>query len=217
LTPNTVFSLDAFSLLSRKAEPGEACRPFDRERDGMVAGEGAGFLVIEALEHARKRGARIYAEVVGYGNASSAYHIYQPDPSGSGIMRAVNRALQDARVEPESIDWICADGIATQASDRAESQALQAVFRNHLPSIPVSATKSMTGHMGSGAGAAEAAYAVMALVHDVAPPTLNYTNPDNDCRLAIVAHNPREQKITNALSINQGIGGQSTALILRKV
>lgn len=217
LTPNTVFSLDAFNLLSKNNTPAEACRPFDRGRDGMVAGEGAGFLVIEELEYARKRGARIYAEVAGYGNVSSAYHICNPDPSGSGIMRAVIRALQDARMEPEDIDWICADGIATPASDPAEARALSAVFPDGLASVPVSATKSMTGHMGSGAGAAEAVYSVLSLTHDIAPPTLNCPNLDDDCRFMNVAQEPREQKMTNALSINQGIGGQSIALIFRKI
>jgi 3-oxoacyl-[acyl-carrier-protein] synthase II len=216
ITPNTVFSLDSFNLLSKNNNPQEACRPFDRLRDGMIAGEGAGFLIVEEHDHARKRGARIYAEIAGYGNTSSAYHIYNPEPSGNGIIRTTMRALRDAELQPEDIDWVCADGISTTESDKAEACALRAVFQDHISSVPVSATKSVTGHMGSGAGAAESVYSVMAINNGIMPPTINYNNPDDDCKLNIVANTPVEKKIDIAVNINQGIGGQSTALIFKK-
>ncbi len=217
LTPNTVFSLDSCKLLSKSSDPRAACRPFDHRRDGMIAAEGAGFMVIEDLEHAEKRGAKIYAEVVGYGNASSAFHMYNPDPEGKGLRHAINRSLDDAGLTPESIDWICADGISTRESDRAEAGAVKAVFQDRTSSIPVSATKSMTGHMGSGTSAAESIYSVMALNADTMPATLNHTEPDQDCDLQIITGTPLEKPITTALNLNQGIGGQSTALIFQKM
>jgi len=216
LTPNTIYSLDSFNLLSKSADPQTACRPFDRLRDGMVAGEGAGFLIVEELEHARKRGAKIYAEITGYGNASSAFHVYTPDPSGSGIIHAAKRACEDSQTGPECIDWVCADGVSTKESDKAEARALKAIFQDCGAAVQVSATKSMTGHMGSGSGPAEAIYSIMAINNGVLPPTIHYDNPDDDCQLNLVANTPVEQQIDTALTINQGIGGQSTALIFKK-
>jgi len=216
ITPNTIFGLESLNLLSRNDQPQSACRPFDKSRDGMIAGEGAGFIILEELSHARKRGANIYAEVTGYGNASSAYHIYNPDPAGSGIVRATTRALQDADITAGEVDMICADGISTPDSDRAEAHALTGVFQDHIGSVPVSATKSMTGHMGSGSSAAEAIYAIMAMTHNTVPPTLNCESTDDDCKLNIVTGVPLEKDIRFALNINQGIGGQSTALVFKK-
>lgn len=216
ITPNTIFSLDALGLLSRSDDPKAACRPFDRDRNGMVAGEGAGFLIIEDEEHARRRGARIYAEVIGYGNASSAYHLYNPDPAGTGIVNAVRRALEDAGIGIEAVDWICADGMATPDSDKAEAAALATLLGDRAHEVPVSATKSLTGHMGSGAGAAESIYAVQAITTGMLPPTVNCDNPDSDCRLCIVRGKPQPARITVALNINQGIGGQCTALLFKK-
>ncbi len=183
----------------------------------MIAGEGAAFVIVEEIEHARKRDAKIYAEITGYGNTSSAYHIYNPDPSGNGIARAAIRALQDAEVRPEDIGWICADGISTRDSDRAEAFALKTVFQDNVLSIPVSATKSMSGHMGSAAGAAESVYSVMALNSGILPPTINYNSKDNEFSLNIVANTPLEKKFNTAMNLNQGIGGQSTALIFKKI
>jgi 3-oxoacyl-[acyl-carrier-protein] synthase II len=216
LTPNTIYSLDSFNLLSKNDDPFTASRPFDRLRDGMVAGEGAGFLVVEELEHAKKRGAKIYAEIVGYGNASSAFHFYTPDPSGSGIINAAKRACEDAQTGPENIEWVCADGISTQESDKAEAQALKTIFRDCKTDVEISAPKSMTGHMGSGSGPAEAVYSIMAVSNGVLPPTIHYDNPDDDCKLNLVGKTPIEKNIETALTINQGIGGQSTALIFKK-
>ncbi len=217
ITPNTIFSLHALKMLSSQQDPACAPRPFDSLRDGMIAGEGAGFVIMEELAHAQKRGAHLYAEISGYGNASSAYHVYNPSPTGDGIRRAVLRALQDAACAAESIDWVNADGIATQESDRAEAHALTSVFGEYLPRIPVSATKSMTGHLGAASGSVEAIYSILALQNGILPPTINYEHPDPGCALDLVIQTPREKKINTALTINQGIGGQCTALILNVV
>lgn len=215
LTPNTLFSLDSFGLLSKNTDPKTACRPFDRLRDGMVAGEGAGFLILEERSRAVKRGAAIYAEIVGYGNASSASHMFTPDPSGSGIVHALLRSLQDANIPPEDIGWVCADGTGTRDGDRAEAQALHAAMKNHAACVPVSATKCLTGHMGTGAGAAESIYTVLAVRNGILPPSCNYDNPDDGCRLHMVGKTPEEKNVAFALSLSQGIGGQSTALIFK--
>ncbi len=217
LTPATIFSLDSFGLLSKQEDPARASRPFDRDRSGMVVGEGAAFVIVEELEHARRRGATIYAEIAGYGNAASAYHMYKPDPSGKGIINAVSRALREANLAPGEIDWICADGTGTPESDRAEALALHTVFQNDIASIPVSATKSMTGHIGSGAGAAESIYCLMAMRSSMLPPTINYETGDDDCPLAIVAGAAQQCRVDVALNINQGIGGQATALVFKKI
>lgn len=216
ITPNTIFSLDALGLLSKNSDPSRACRPFDRNRDGMVAGEGAGFLIIEEREHALQRGARIYAEVIGYGNASSAYHLYTPDPEGKGIINATQRALEDAGIGIDAVDWICADGMSTPAADRAEAQALAKLLGPRTASVPVSATKSLTGHMGSGAGAAESVYCIMTIGTGLLPPTLNYETADPECSLQIVGRAPQQKNVSIALNINQGIGGQCTALLFKK-
>lgn len=216
ITPNTIFSLDAFNLLSKEASPEKTCRPFDSSRNGMVAGEGAGFVVIEELEHAKKRGAKIYAEITGYGNASSAYHMYVPDPDGSGLVRAANRAIQDAETVPGNIDWICADGIGTRESDAAEAKAIHEILGQSAPDVPVSGTKSVTGHMGSGAGPVESIYALMALENGVIPPTANCQHPDPALNLNLVTGSPAEKNIHTVLNLNQGIGGQCTALIFQK-
>jgi 3-oxoacyl-[acyl-carrier-protein] synthase II len=217
ITPNTIYSLHTLNLLSAQQDPACGCRPFDLMRDGMIAGEGAGFVIVEELSHAQERGATILAEVVGYGNASSAYHIYTPSPGGEGVSRAMLRALEDARLAPDAIDWINADGIATQESDRAEACALKTVFGERTVRIPISATKSMTGHLGAASGAVESVYSICALQHGLLPPTINYTHPDPDCALDLVIQTPREQTIATALTINQGIGGQCTALIFKKI
>lgn len=217
ITPNTILSLYTLNQLSANEDPSEACRPFDLLRDGMIAGEGAGFLIIEEITHAQKRGAPMYAEVIGYGNASSAYHIYNPCPLGTGIERAVLGALKDAAMAPAEIDGVNADGIATKASDKAEACAYKKVFESSLSEIPVSATKSMTGHLGSASGAVEAAYSILSLINAVLPPTINYKNADPDCNINLVKNTAQEKKIKTALTVNQGIGGQTTALLFKKI
>lgn len=216
VTPNTVFSLDSFGLLSKGKTPETSCRPFDASRDGTVAGEGAGFLIIEELEHAKKRGATIYAEVAGYGNASSAYHICRPDPEGGGVERAVKRALEDAQLSTRSIDWICADGFATQESDSAEAGALINVFKEDILTTPVSGLKSFTGNMGSASGAAEAVYSVMAINRGVIPATLFLKQVDSSFSLNLVRDKAVEKEVNTVLSVNQGIGGQAVALVIKK-
>lgn len=217
LTPATIYSLDSFGMLSRQDDPARACRPFDRSRSGTVAGEGAGFVIVEELEHARRRGATVYAEVAGYGNASSAYHMFKPDPAGKGIVNAVSRALREANFAAAEVDWICADGTGTAEGDRAEARALHGIFQDDIASIPVSATKSMTGHIGAGAGAVESIYCLMAMQSGMLPPTLNYEAGDDDCPLAIVAGAAQQRRVDVALNINQGIGGQTTALVFKKL
>ncbi len=217
ITPNTIFGLDSFHLLSHSDSPADACRPFDRTRSGSVAGEGAGFLVIEEYEHARRRGAHIYAEVAGYGNSSSAYHLYNPDPDGSGIVRSARRSLEDAESPLESIDWTCADGLATPDADRAEARALSAVFGDLAGEVPVSAHKSLTGHTGSGAGAIESIYTALAISKGIIPPTYHCEQPDDDCRLNIITGEPVKKQLRAAMNITQGLGGQSTALVFKRV
>jgi 3-oxoacyl-(acyl-carrier-protein) synthase len=215
ITPNTIFSLHSFGLLSPNDVPSEACRPFDLFRDGMIAGEGAGFVIVEEITHAQKRGAQIYAEVIGYGNASSAYHIFNPCPKGEGIERAIIAALKDGLMDPKEVDCINADGISSKESDKAEAYVYKKVFQDAGIKVPVSATKSMTGHLGTASGAVEAVYCILALDRGVLPPTINYRDEDPECRLDLVQNAAKEQKINTALTINQGIGGQSTALILK--
>ncbi len=216
ITPNTIFSLDSFNLLSKNSDPEKACCPFDSSRNGMIAGEGSGFVVVEELEHAQKRGAKIYGEITGYGNASSAYHMYKSDPEGKGISRAVNRAIQDASISHEDIDFICADGTGTKESDKAEAKALNEIFKKNISDIPVSAAKSITGHMGTGTSAAESIYSLMAMDNGIIFPTANCKNPDKELNLNLVTDKPIEKDINITLNINQGIGGQCTALIFEK-
>ncbi len=217
LLPTTLFGFNKLELLSRNPDPAAACRPFDLNRDGMVLSEGAGMVVIEELSHARSRGAHIYAEITGYGNASSAHHLYQPCPSGNGIRIALEKSLADAGIAPSDVDYINADGVGTVMSDKAESLAIAAAFGPHAQKVPVSATKSMTGHLGTAAGGAELIFSALALQEGILPPTINYTTPDPDCPLDCIPNHAREQKITTALSINQGLGGQCTCFIIRKV
>jgi len=217
LLPATLFSFSNLKLLSKNPKPTEACRPFDAKRDGMVLSEGAGMMIIEEMSHAQERGARIYAEIVGYGNSSSAYHLYQPCPSGSGIAIALKKSLNDSEIEPSTIDYINADGIGTTCSDRAETRAIKDVFGSDAYRIPISSNKSMMGHLGTGAGAVELMICALAMQESILPPTINYQTPDPDCDLDYIPNQARSKEIHTALSINQGLGGQCTCLIIRKV
>jgi 3-oxoacyl-(acyl-carrier-protein) synthase len=217
LLPATLFSFDTLKLLTQNPKPKEACRPFDAQRDGMVLSEGAGMVVIEELSHAQKRGAPIYAEVLGYGNSSSAHHLYHPCPVGSGISIALKKSLRDAEIEASAIDYINADGIATVASDRAETRAIKKVCGTHAHRIPVSSTKSMMGHLGTAAGAVELIISALALQENMIPPTINYETPDPECDLDYVPNQARATQLHTALSINQGLGGQCTCLVIKKV
>ena len=217
LLPGTLFSFAALNLLSENPNPTEACRPFDAKRDGMVLSEGAGMMIIEELSHAQRRGASIYAEIIGYSNSSSAYHLFKPCPAGSGISTALKKSLDDAGMEPLAIDYINADGISTTISDRAETLAIKNVFGSHAYQIPISSTKSMMGHLGTGAGAVELIICTLAMQENIIPPTINYETTDPDCDLDYVPIQSRAQEIHTALSINQGLGGHCTCLIIKKV
>jgi 3-oxoacyl-[acyl-carrier-protein] synthase II len=208
-------AFDAMRAISRRNdEPQRASRPFDRDRDGFILGEAAGVLVLESLEFAQRRGARIYAEVVGYGATADAYHITAPSEGGEGAARAMRLALKRAGLEPQDIGYINAHGTSTQHNDRTESQAIKSVFGEHVP--PVSSTKSMTGHLIGASGAVEAIACIKAILSGCLPPTINYENPDPDCDLDYVPNTARGATIDAALSNSLGFGGHNTALIVRR-
>jgi 3-oxoacyl-[acyl-carrier-protein] synthase II len=204
------------ALSTRNDSPETASRPFDKERDGFVIAEGAGVVVLEELEHATKRGARIYAEVAGYGANSDAFHVTQPAPEGAGAQKCMKRALVDARVSPDAIGYINAHGTSTPINDKNETQAIKAVFGDHARKLAVSSTKSMTGHMLGAAGGVEAAITALAIHRKVLPPTINYTTPDPDCDLDYVPNEAREVAVECALSNSFGFGGTNAALLLRR-
>ncbi len=205
------------ALSTRNDEPERASRPFDRERDGFVIGEGAGILVLEDYEHAKKRGARIYAEVVGYGMSSDAYHITMPDENGEGAALAMERALRDAGVNPEDVDYINAHGTSTPLNDKTETLAIKRVFGDAAYRVPISSNKSMIGHLLGAAGAVEAVFTVKTIAEGVIPPTINYEYPDPDCDLDYVPNQAREGEVKVALSNSFGFGGVNACLVFRKV
>jgi 3-oxoacyl-[acyl-carrier-protein] synthase II len=196
--------------------PLDASRPFDKERDGFVIGEGAGVVILETLEHAQKRGARIYAELAGYGMTSDAHHITQPSPDGSGVKRAMLKALSNACLNPEQIGYVNAHGTSTPLNDKAETAALKLAFGDHAYKLQISSTKSMTGHLLGGAGAIEAIAVALALHHQIIPPTINYTTPDPDCDLDYVPNTAREAKFDAAVSNNSGFGGHNAVVAFKK-
>jgi 3-oxoacyl-[acyl-carrier-protein] synthase II len=207
----------ARALSQRNEEPVKASRPFDRDRDGFVLAEGAGVLMLEELTHARKRGAKIYAELAGYGLSSDAFHYTRPDPAGDGPARAMALALSDAGVRPEDIDYINAHGTSTVSNDGIETLAIKKTFGKHAYSLAVSSSKSMLGHMLGAAGAVEAAVSALALLEGTIPPTINYDNPDPECNLDYVPNTARKQDIKTALSNSLGFGGINAALVLKKL
>jgi 3-oxoacyl-[acyl-carrier-protein] synthase II len=204
------------ALSTRNDQPALASRPFDAQRDGFVIAEGAGVVVLEELEHAKKRGARIYAELVGYGANSDAHHVTAPAPDGVGAQRCMKRALNDAKLSPEQIHYINAHGTSTVFNDKNESKAINAVFEDHARSVAVSSTKSMTGHMLGAAGGVEAGVAALAIHRGVVPPTINYENPDPECDLDCVPNEAREMTVDAAMSNSFGFGGTNAALILQR-
>jgi len=205
------------ALSTRNDDPQRASRPFDRDRDGFVMAEGAGIVVLEELEFARARGARIYCELKGYGANSDAHHMTAPAPDGSGAMDCMQRCLDDAKLNPEDIGYINAHGTSTPFNDVAETQAIKGVFGDHAYKLAVSSTKSITGHLLGAAGGIEAVICGLALTHGALPPTINLDNPDPGCDLDYIPHQAREQSVTNILSNAFGFGGTNACLVLGKM
>ena len=204
------------ALSTRNAEPERASRPWDKDRDGFVVGEGAGILVLEELENAKRRGARILAEMAGYGMSADAFHVTAPSENGDGAYRVMRNAIRDAGIEPARIDYINAHGTSTAMGDRIETIAIKRCFAEHARKVAVSSTKSMTGHLLGGAGGLEAGITVMAIRDQVAPPTTNYETPDPECDLDYVPNHARPMRIDYALSNSFGFGGTNGALIFKR-
>jgi len=204
------------ALSTRNEEPERASRPFDRDRDGFVIGEGAGILLLEDLDHAKRRDAVIYAELAGFGMTADAYHITSPSPEGEGAAQAMKLALNDATLNPEDIDYINAHGTSTHFNDRCETKAIKTVFGKYAKNIPVSSTKSMTGHLLGASGGVELIACVLSIKHGIITPTINYENPDPECDLDYVPNTARECKVQYAMSNSFGFGGHNSALVVKE-
>jgi len=206
----------ARALSTRNDDPQGASRPWDKDRDGFVLGEGAGLMVLEELEFARRRGARIYAELVGYAMTADAFHITQPDDSQQGVVRVMQKTIKDAGIEPHQVDYINAHGTSTPLGDISETLAVKKTFGEHAYKIAMSSTKSMTGHLLGAAGGIEAVFSVLAIHHKCLPPTINYQEPDPQCDLDYVPNEARAADITYALSNGFGFGGTNAALLFKR-
>jgi len=220
ISPVGIAGFEAMLALSkRNDDPARASRPFDRGRDGFVCGEGAGVMVLESLSHARARGARVYAEVAGYGASSDAHHLTQPAPMHEGAQRAMRMALEDARISPDAMDYVNAHGTSTQIGDLEESRAIAKVFGASAidKKLWVSSTKSMMGHLLGAAGAVETAICALAVAEGLVPPTINLTDPDPECTLDYVANTARERRVRHAMNNSFGFGGTNCALVLSRV
>ncbi len=217
ITPLTIGGFCSMKALStRNDEPTRASRPFDKDRDGFVMGEGSGLMVLEELEHARRRNAKIYAEIVGYGMSADAYHITQPAPEGEGAVRSMRLALKDAKLTPSQVRYINAHGTSTPVGDVNETLAIKTVFGEHARSVAVSSTKSMTGHLLGAAGGIESVITVLTLVHGILPPTINYETPDPECDLDYVPNTARRAEVRYALTNSFGFGGTNASLLFKK-
>ncbi len=217
LTPLSLAGFTAIKALSeRNDEPARASRPFDARRDGFVMGEGAGVVIVEELGRALRREARIYAEIVGYGMTSDAYHVAAPAPDGDGAVRVMRRAIEDAGVRPEDVQYINAHGTSTPFNDKTETMAIKKVFGEHAPRLAVNSTKSMTGHLLGAAGGLEAGVTALCLFHQVMPPTINYEFPDPECDLDYVPNASRKAEIIHGLSNSFGFGGTNGSLLFKK-
>ncbi len=217
LTPMGIAGFARMGALSvRNQAPQEASRPFDVDRDGFVLAEGAGILVLEELEFAQRRGARILAEICGYGLSSDATHLTSPDPQGTGAARAIHAAIADAGLKPDDIDYINAHGTSTPLGDVAETNAIRSVFGQHADALAVSSTKSQLGHLLGASGGVESAFCVNALLQQIAPPTINLDNPDPACDLDYVPHEPRSMRIRSAMKNSFGFGGHNACLVFRE-
>ena len=217
ITPLGIGSFFAAKALStRNSEPELASRPFDKERSGFVMGEGAGSSFWKILEYARARGARIYAEIIGYGASGDANHITAPAPGGEGAVRAIRAALKDASLNPEQIDYVNAHGTSTELNDKFETMALKTVFGDHAKKLAISSNKSMIGHLLGASGAVEAIATALSIKNAFAPPTINYENPDPDCDLDYVPNKARPMPINTAISSSFGFGGHNAILVVKK-
>ncbi|NLC70542.1 MAG: beta-ketoacyl-ACP synthase II [Desulfuromonadaceae bacterium] len=217
----TILGIGGFSVMkalsTRNDDPKRASRPFEKNRDGFILAEGAGIVILEEYEAARKRGAKIYAEICGYGLTGDAYHLTHPSPGGEGASRCIRMALKGAGVNPEEVDYINAHGTSTPLNDLNETMAIKTVFGDHARQVMVSSTKGNTGHALGAAGAIEAVYTVLAMDRGVAPPTINYEEPDPECDLDFVPNEPRQAEIKIAMSNSFGFGGTNATLLFRKV
>ena len=217
VTPMSVGGFGAMRALStRNQAPAESSRPWDRGRDGFVIGEGAGILILEELEMARRRGSKILAEIVGYGMSGDAYHITAPAENGDGAYRVMLNALRDAKISPEQVDYINAHGTSTEIGDRLETVAVKRAFEDHARKLAVSSTKSMTGHLLGGAGGLEAGVTILALRDQILPPTINLQDPDPECDLDYVPNHARKAEVEYAMSNSFGFGGTNGALLFRR-
>lgn len=217
LTPLSLAGFNAIKAISERNDaPAKASRPFDAERDGFVMSEGAGVLILEELGRALRRDARIYAEIVGYGLTSDAYHVAAPAPDGDGAIRVMRRALEDAGIGPEAVQYINAHGTSTELNDRTETAAIKTVFGDHARRVAVNSTKSMTGHLLGAAGGLEAGVMALVLHHQIMPPTINYEFPDPECDLDYVPNAVRKAEVVHALSNSFGFGGTNAALVFKR-
>ena len=216
ITKMAVAGFCANTALSTNPDPATASRPFDSNRDGFVIGEGAGIVVLEELEHALARGAKIYAEIVGYGSTGDAYHITAPAPGGEGGVRCMKMALNDAGLTPEDIDYINAHGTSTEYNDKYETMAIKEVFGEQAYKLAVSSTKSMTGHLLGAAGGVEAIFTVLAIKDSVLPPTINLETPDSECDLDYVPNEARKQEVRAAISNSLGFGGHNATIVFKR-
>src|SRR5690554_6319862 len=217
--PINHMSFSGFSsmgALSKNEDPQKASRPFDKDRDGFIMGEGAGVIILESLESALNRGAHIYAEIVGYGSTGDAYHITAPAPEGEGAAQAMKQAVEDAGLSFEDVDYINAHGTSTELNDKYETQAVKTVFGDHAYKLAMSSTKSMTGHLLGAAGGLEAIITVLSIQDNILPPTVNYDTPDEECDLDYVPNEARKQEVNVAMSNSLGFGGHNASLVFKK-
>jgi 3-oxoacyl-[acyl-carrier-protein] synthase II len=217
ITTMAVAGFCANKALSLNPDPTQASRPFDAERDGFVIGEGAGIVILEEYEHAVERGAKIYAELIGYGSTGDAHHITAPAPEGEGAARAMMQAIAEGGISPDKIDYINAHGTSTPYNDQFETMAAKTVFGDHAYKLAISSTKSMTGHLLGAAGGLEAIFTVKALQEGILPPTMNYVNADPECDLDVVPNEARKANIEYAMSNSLGFGGHNATLIFKKI
>ena len=217
ICPIAIAGFDSVKALSSVSDPKLACRPFDKERDGFTLGEGAGVLFIESLDHAKSRNANILAEIIGYGASSDAHHITQPSIGGEGAARAMNIAINNASINYSDVNYVNAHGTSTPLNDKFETMSMKTVFKEKAPDIPISSTKSMTGHLLGAAGGVEAVFCVNSILDGIAPPTINYKTPDEDCDLDYTPNEARELDLNVVMSNNLGFGGHNASIIFRKL